>query len=69
VYRRYAKDDDSYVLEHGAKAGKRELWGGSSPTPPWQWRKKAMCGRLEQSEPPRYYADALSVHVGKQLKR
>jgi putative SOS response-associated peptidase YedK len=27
-----------------------------------------MCGRFEQSETPRYYADALSVHISKQLK-
>jgi hypothetical protein len=25
--------------------------------------------KFEPSETPRYYADALSVHVGKQLKR
>jgi endonuclease YncB( thermonuclease family) len=39
VYRRYAKDHDLYVLEHGAKVEKRGLWADSSPTPPWQWRK------------------------------
>jgi endonuclease YncB( thermonuclease family) len=41
VYRRYAKDHDLYVLEHGAKAGKRGLWADSSPTPPSQWRKNS----------------------------
>jgi endonuclease YncB( thermonuclease family) len=41
VYRRYAKDHDLYVLEHGAKVGKRGLWAHSSPTPPWQWRKNS----------------------------
>jgi endonuclease YncB( thermonuclease family) len=41
VYRRYAKDHDLYVLEHGAKAGKRGLWADSSPTPPWRWRKNS----------------------------
>jgi endonuclease YncB( thermonuclease family) len=41
VYRRYAKDHDLYVLEHGAKADKRGLWADSSPTPPWQWRKNS----------------------------
>ena len=41
VYRRYAKDHDLYVLEHGAKASKRGLWADSSPTPPWQWRKNS----------------------------
>ena len=41
VYRRYAKDHDLYVLEHGAKVGKRGLWIDSSPTPPWQWRKNS----------------------------
>jgi len=41
VYRRYAKDHDLYVLEHGAKVGKRGLWADSSPTPPWQWRKQS----------------------------
>jgi putative SOS response-associated peptidase YedK len=28
----------------------------------------AMCGRFEQSETPRYYADALSTHISGQLK-
>lgn len=41
VYRRYAKDHDLYVLEHGAKVEKRGLWADSSPTPPWQWRKRS----------------------------
>jgi endonuclease YncB( thermonuclease family) len=41
VYRRYAKDHDLYVLEHGAKVSKRGLWADSSPTPPWQWRKSS----------------------------
>ena len=41
VYRRYAKDHDLYVLEHGAKVEKRGLWADSSPTPPWQWRKNS----------------------------
>lgn len=41
VYRRYAKDHDLYVLEHGAKVRKRGLWVDSSPTPPWQWRKNS----------------------------
>jgi putative SOS response-associated peptidase YedK len=27
-----------------------------------------MCGRFEQSETPRYYADALSAHISRQLK-
>jgi putative SOS response-associated peptidase YedK len=27
-----------------------------------------MCGRFEQSETPRYYADALSVHISERLK-
>jgi hypothetical protein len=30
--------------------------------------KTAMCGRFEQSETPRYYADALSAHISKRLK-
>ena len=41
VYRRYAKDHDLYVLEHGAKVEKRGLWADSSPNPPWQWRKRS----------------------------
>jgi endonuclease YncB( thermonuclease family) len=41
VYRRYPKDHDLYVLEHGAKVEKRGLWADSSPTPPWQWRKNS----------------------------
>jgi putative SOS response-associated peptidase YedK len=28
-----------------------------------------MCGRFEQSETPRYYADALRVHISEQLKK
>jgi putative SOS response-associated peptidase YedK len=28
-----------------------------------------MCGRFEQSETPRYYANALRVHISEQLKR
>jgi hypothetical protein len=52
VYRRYAKDHDLYVLEHGAKAGKRGLWADSSPAPPLHGEKIAMCGRFEQSETP-----------------
>jgi putative SOS response-associated peptidase YedK len=28
-----------------------------------------MCGRFEQSETPRYYADALSVHISEHLMR
>jgi hypothetical protein len=27
-----------------------------------------MCGRFEQSETPRYYADALSAHISERLK-
>jgi len=41
VYRRYARDHDLFVLEHGAKVGKRGLWTDPSPTPPWQWRKNS----------------------------
>jgi endonuclease YncB( thermonuclease family) len=41
VYRRYSKDHDLYVLEHGAKVEKRGLGADSSPTPPWQWRKNS----------------------------
>lgn len=41
VYRRYAKDHDLYVLEHGAKVEKRGLWVDPSPTPPWEWRKNS----------------------------
>jgi len=41
VYRRYSKDHDLYVLEHGARVGKRGLWADSSPTPPWLWRKNS----------------------------
>jgi hypothetical protein len=63
VYRRYAKDHDLYVLEHGAKAASAgyglillllHLGNGE---------KTAMCGRFEQSETPRYYADALHLYL------
>jgi len=30
--------------------------------------KIAMCGRFEQSETPRYYANALSAHISERLK-
>ena len=36
---------------------------------PGNGEKTAMCGRFEQSETPRYYADALSVHISEHLKR
>jgi endonuclease YncB( thermonuclease family) len=46
VYRRYAKDHDLYVLEHGAKLDKRGLWADSSPIPPWLWRKNSNVGPI-----------------------
>lgn len=35
VYRKYAKDNRLYVLQHEAKAAKRGLWSDPSPLPPW----------------------------------
>jgi len=35
---------------------------------PGNGEKTAMCGRFEQSETPRYYADTLSVHISEQLE-
>jgi endonuclease YncB( thermonuclease family) len=38
VYRKYAKDNKLYVLQHEAKAAERGLWRGWSPIPPSAWR-------------------------------
>jgi micrococcal nuclease len=40
VYRKYAKDNKLYVLQHEAKAAERGLWSGSSPIPPSAWREQ-----------------------------
>jgi micrococcal nuclease len=34
VYRKYAKDNYLYVLQHEAKAARRGLWSGRAPIPP-----------------------------------
>ena len=40
VYRKYAKDNKLYVLQHEAKAAKRGLWSDPSPIPPRAWRQQ-----------------------------
>ena len=40
-YRKYAAGDiDLARAEAEAKKAKRGLWQGSSPVPPWEWRKR-----------------------------
>jgi endonuclease YncB( thermonuclease family) len=39
VYPYYNKDKSLYSLEKKAKQNKLGLWGYSSPTPPWEYRK------------------------------
>lgn len=39
VYDRYVTDYSLYAVQDGAKAARRGLWGGSEPTPPWEWRR------------------------------
>lgn len=39
-YRQYARGDRELErLEEEARAAKRGLWGGSTPVPPWEFRK------------------------------
>lgn len=38
VYRKYAKDNYLYVLQHEAKAAKRGLWSEGTPISPSAWR-------------------------------
>jgi micrococcal nuclease len=40
VYRKYAKDNYLYVLQHKAKAAERGLWSDWSPIPPSAWREQ-----------------------------
>ena len=40
VYRKYAKDNKLYVLQHEAKVAKRGLWSDPSPIPPRAWRQQ-----------------------------
>jgi endonuclease YncB( thermonuclease family) len=40
VYRKYAKDNKLYVLQHEAKAAERGLWSDWSPIPPSAWRQQ-----------------------------
>jgi endonuclease YncB( thermonuclease family) len=40
VYRKYAKDNNLYVLQHEARAAERGLWSGRSPIPPAAWRQQ-----------------------------
>lgn len=41
VYVRYVTDQNLYVMQQEAKAAKRGLWADTSPTPPWEFRKRA----------------------------
>jgi endonuclease YncB( thermonuclease family) len=40
VYRKYAKDNYLYVLQHEAKSAERGLWSDPSPIPPSAWRQQ-----------------------------
>jgi endonuclease YncB( thermonuclease family) len=40
VYRKYAKDNNLYVLQHEAKSAERGLWSDRSPIPPSAWRQQ-----------------------------
>lgn len=42
VYRKYAKDQNLYVLEDEARAAKRGLWRlpEVQRVPPWEWRRR-----------------------------
>ena len=40
VYRKYAKDNNLYVLQHEAKSAERGLWSDPSPIPPSAWRQQ-----------------------------
>jgi endonuclease YncB( thermonuclease family) len=40
VYRKYAKDNNLYVLQHYAKVAKRGLWSDPSAIPPSAWRQQ-----------------------------
>lgn len=40
VYRRYTRDGTLYQAEREAQSAGRGLWRASSPTPPWEWRRK-----------------------------
>jgi endonuclease YncB( thermonuclease family) len=40
VYRKYAKDNNLYVLQHEARAAERGLWSDRSPIPPSAWRQQ-----------------------------
>jgi endonuclease YncB( thermonuclease family) len=41
VYPRQVKDHNLYIMQHEAKVKKRGLWVDSSPTAPWEFRKRA----------------------------
>ena len=69
VYRRYAKDHDLYVWSMGLKLASAAYGPIFLLLHPGNGVKIAMCGRFEQSETPRYYADALSVHISEHLTR
>jgi endonuclease YncB( thermonuclease family) len=40
VYRKYAKDNNLYVLQHEARAAERGLWSDRFPIPPSAWRQQ-----------------------------
>ncbi len=41
VYPRHVRDHNLYVMQREAKVGKRGLWADSSPTAPWDFRKRS----------------------------
>lgn len=40
VYPRHVEDHSLYVMQKEAKVAKRGLWADSSPTAPWEFRKR-----------------------------
>jgi len=51
VYRKYANNQNLFVLEDAARAAGRGLWGSDGAIPPWEWRREGIRGP-ETSESP-----------------
>ena len=58
VYRKYAKDQSLYILQHDAWIERRGLWSDPSPIPPWEFRnyRRKDVRTFEQDETRWYYA-------------
>lgn len=40
VFRRYTNDPSLRAAENEARSGRRGLWAGAHPVPPWAWRER-----------------------------